>query len=156
MRTAHAALAERGIPLAANQVQYSLLHRVPETDGVLDACQELGVTLMAYQPLASGALTGKYLTGPRPRGLRRMMPNFRKGQRESITRVVDLLRKIGMSHDTGPTQVALRWLIENDSVLPIPGAKNGAQALGNAEALSFSLTPGEVEALSDATVKWRD
>jgi len=68
MRTAHAALAERGIPLASNQVQYSLLHRQPETNGVLDACRELGVTLIAYQPLASGALTGKYLTGPRPRG----------------------------------------------------------------------------------------
>src|SRR5688572_6803024 len=53
MRTAHASLAERGIPLAANQVQYSLLHRRPETDGVLDACRELGVTLIAYQPLRS-------------------------------------------------------------------------------------------------------
>ena len=156
MQTAHSALAERGIPLAANQVQYSLLHRMPETDGVLDSCRELGVTLMAYQPLASGALTGKYLTGPRPRGLRRMTPNFRRGQRESISRVVGLLREIGMSHTTGPAQVALRWLIENDAVLPIPGAKNGAQALSNAEALSFSLTPGEVDALSDATVAWRE
>ena len=57
---AHAELARRGIPLASNHVQYSLLHRNPETDGVLDACRELGVTLIAYMPLASGALTGKY------------------------------------------------------------------------------------------------
>ena len=70
MRLAHQVLADRGIPLASNQVQYSLLHRQPETDGVLDACRELGVTLIAYQPLASGALTGKYLDGHRPRGLR--------------------------------------------------------------------------------------
>jgi aryl-alcohol dehydrogenase-like predicted oxidoreductase len=41
MRQAHAALAERGIPLASNQVEYSLLHRQPETDGVIDACREL-------------------------------------------------------------------------------------------------------------------
>ena len=60
MRMAHAALARRGIPLASNQVEYSLLHRQPETNGVLDACRELGITLIAYQPLASGALTGKY------------------------------------------------------------------------------------------------
>ena len=60
MRLAHAVLADRGVPLASNQVEYSLLHRQPETDGVLDACRELGVTLIAYQPLASGALTGKY------------------------------------------------------------------------------------------------
>ena len=71
MRSAHDALAKRGIPLASNQVQYSLLYRQPEVDGVLDACRELGVTLIAYQPLASGALTGKYLSGPRPIGLRR-------------------------------------------------------------------------------------
>ena len=155
MRTAHAALAERGIPLAANQVQYSLLHRSPETDGVLDACRELEVTLIAYQPLASGALTGKYLTGPRPRGLRRMMPNFRRSQRESIAKVVELLREIGTAHATGPTQVALRWLIENDSVLPIPGAKNEAQARTNAEALTFSLSSDEVGTLAQATTAWR-
>jgi aryl-alcohol dehydrogenase-like predicted oxidoreductase len=155
MRSAHAALAERGIPLAANQVQYSLLHRIPETDGVLDACRELGVTLIAYQPLASGALTGKYLTGPRPRGLRRMMPNFRRSRRDSVAKVVELLREIGTTHGTGPTQVALRWLIENDSVLPIPGAKNESQARVNAEALTFSLSADEVDALAQATVAWR-
>jgi hypothetical protein len=60
LRTAHAALSRRGIVLASNQVQYSLLHRAPERDGVLGACRELGVTLIAYIPLASGALTGKY------------------------------------------------------------------------------------------------
>jgi len=60
MYQAYAALAQRGIPIASNQVEYSLLHRRPETNGVLDACGELGVTLIAYQPLASGALTGRY------------------------------------------------------------------------------------------------
>jgi aryl-alcohol dehydrogenase-like predicted oxidoreductase len=59
MRTAHAALARHGVPLASNQVEYSLLHRQVEVNGVLDTCRELGVTLIAYQPLASGALTGK-------------------------------------------------------------------------------------------------
>ena len=54
MRQAHSALAERGVPLASNQVEYSLLHRQPETNGVLDACRELGVTLVAYTPLAGG------------------------------------------------------------------------------------------------------
>ena len=74
MRIAHAALSERGISLASNQVEYSLLHRQPEVNGVLDACRELGVTLIAYQPLASGALTGKYAAGAKPAGLRRFMP----------------------------------------------------------------------------------
>jgi diketogulonate reductase-like aldo/keto reductase len=52
--------------------------------------------------------------------------------------------------------VALRWLIENPVVLPIPGAKNGKQAMANAEALKFSLTVEEVDALSQATLAWRD
>lgn len=69
MRIAHAALAQRGIPLASNQVEYSLLHRQPEVNGVLDACRELGVTLIAYQPLASGALTGKYGVGGQAYGV---------------------------------------------------------------------------------------
>jgi hypothetical protein len=78
MRIAHGALARRGVPLASNQVEYSLLRRQPEVNGVLDACCELGVTLIAYQPLASGALTGKYNAGLRPSGVfRRLMPNFR-------------------------------------------------------------------------------
>ncbi|HRK44979.1 MAG TPA: aldo/keto reductase, partial [Nocardioides sp.] len=156
MRIAHAALAGRGVPLASNQVQYSLLRRQPETNGVLDTCRELEVTLIAYQPLASGALTGKYLAGARPRGLRRFMPLFRRSRRESVASVVALLREIGDGHGTGPTQVALRWLIENDSVLPIPGAKNGTQARANAQALAITLAPDEIEALTRATRAWRD
>jgi aryl-alcohol dehydrogenase-like predicted oxidoreductase len=156
MRVAHAALAKRGIPLASNQVQYSLLHRKPEVDGVLDTCRELGVTLIAYQPLASGALTGKYSAGTRPTGFfRRFMGDFRGKGRETVAPVVALLREIGGRYGKSPTQVALRWLIENESVLPIPGAKNGKQAAENAGALSFGLTSAEIEALSQATLAWR-
>ena len=155
MRLAHAVLAERGIPLASNQVEYSLLQRRPETDGVLDACRELGVTLIANQPLANGALTGKFLTGARASGFRRFMPRFRGSQREAIGPVVALLREIGDAHGRSPAQVALRWLIENPLVLPIPGAKNGRQAADNSGALAFSLTPAEIEALDGATAAWR-
>jgi aryl-alcohol dehydrogenase-like predicted oxidoreductase len=53
------------------------------------------------------------------------------------------------------SQVALRWLIENPVVIPIPGAKNGAQAEENAGALSFALMGAEVAALDRATQAWR-
>lgn len=155
MRIAHAALAKRGIPLASNQVQYSLLHRQPEVNGVLDACHELGVTLIAYQPLASGALTGKYVTGDRPTGFRRFMGSFRGKGREAVVPVVALLREIGERYAKSPAQVALRWLIENEAVLPIPGAKNGEQASQNAAALTFRLTSQEIDALNHATLAWR-
>jgi aryl-alcohol dehydrogenase-like predicted oxidoreductase len=156
LRLAAGVLAGRGIALASNQVQYSLLHRQPETNGVLETCRELGVTLIAYQPLASGALTGKYLSGPRPRGLRRFTPQFRRATTERISPVVALLREIGSRYHQGPAQVALRWLIENPLVIPIPGAKNGSQAADNAKALAFQLTPDEVHALDTATTSWRE
>ena len=155
LRLAHAALAKRGIPLASNQVQYSLLYRKPEVDGVLDACRELGITLIAYSPLAMGALTGKYSAATRATGFRRFTPNFRGRGVEAVQPVVALLRQIGARYDKTPSQVALRWLIEDESVLPIPGAKNGKQAADNAGALSFRLTADEREALSQATLAWR-
>jgi aryl-alcohol dehydrogenase-like predicted oxidoreductase len=156
LRHAHAALAERGIPLAAIENGYSLLDRRVETNGVLAACRELGVTLIAYQPLASGALTGKYADGTRPPGLRRfMLRYFRGSNRAAVVPVVALLREIGVRHGRTPAQVALRWLIEQGDVIPIPGAKDGAQARANAEALSFRLGPDEVDALDRATRAWR-
>jgi aryl-alcohol dehydrogenase-like predicted oxidoreductase len=155
MRMAHAALARRGIPLASNQVEYSLLHRQPETNGVLDACRELGVTLIAYSPLAMGALTGKYSSGTRPSGMRRFLPRFNRKAMQAVVPVVELLRQIGERYGKSSGQVALRWLIENPIVLPIPGAKNGKQALSNAGALTFRLTPEEVEEIDQATQAWR-
>ena len=155
MREAHAALARRGIPWASNQVEYSLLHRQPEVNGVLDACRELGITLIAYSPLAGGALTGKYSATQRAGGLRRFLPAFGKKAMEAIQPVLGLLRQIGDKYARTPGQIALRWLIENPDVLPIPGAKNGKQAADNAAALSFSLTAEEVDALNRATMDWR-
>jgi len=155
LRIAHAALVERGTPLASNQVEYSLLHRAPEVNGVLDACRELEITLSAYQPLAQGVLTGKYRPGDRPKGIRRFGRYFRSDGLKKAQPVVALLGEIGERYSRTPARVALRWLIEQESVLPIPGAKNGRQAASNAEALSFLLVGAEIEALDEATTAWR-
>lgn len=156
MREAHAALAKHGIPLASNQVEYSLLKRGPEVNGVLEACRELGITLIAYSPMAGGMLTGKYSSQHRPGGFfRRLLPQYSNRVLEKMQPLLKLMRAIGETYNKTPAQVALRWLIENPLVLPIPGAKNGKQAADNAGALSFSLTPEEVEALSQASLPWR-
>ena len=156
LREAHAALAKRGIPLASNQVEYSLLNRKPEVDGVLDACRELGITLIAQTPLAGGKLTGKYSAQNRPSGFfRRVLPQYNRKSLDDMQPVVAMLKSIGEKYGKTPSQVALRWLIENPVVLPIPGAKNGKQAMDNAGALTFSLTAEEVDALSQATMAWR-
>jgi aryl-alcohol dehydrogenase-like predicted oxidoreductase len=131
------------------------LHRAPEVNGVLDACRELGIMLIAYQPLAMGVLTGKYRPGDKPRGIRRYGRYYRGDGLQKVQPVVTLLREIGERHSKAPAQVALRWLIQQENVLPIPGAKNRRQAASNAEALSFSLVDAEVETLDQATTAWR-
>jgi len=63
MRKAAGVLARYGVPLAANQVQYSLVHRRPETDGVLAACHQMDVALVAYRPIGGGVISSGSPTG---------------------------------------------------------------------------------------------
>ena len=125
-------------------------------DGTLDACRELGITLIAYSPLGMGMLTGKYSAQHRAGGFfRRILPNFNRKAMLTVQPVLSLLHEIGEKYSKTPSQVAIRWLIENEAVLPIPGAKNGAQASENAGALSFKLTEQELDQLNQATMAWR-
>ena len=149
MRRAHAVLAKRGLPLASNQVEYSLLVRDPEWNGVQAACKELDVTLIAYSPLGKGLLTGKYTPEHPPKGVRRfMLGRYLK----PVQPLVGLLREIGQKHGgKTPAQVALNWLMAKGAV-PIPGLKNLRQAAENLGALGWRLTPDEVAALDDTKV----
>lgn len=145
----HEVLSQRGIPLASNQIAYSLLQRRPERDGVLALCREMGVTPIAYSPLHGGLLTGKYTPDAKPPGLRGL--RFRGRYLRSIQPLLALLREIGAAHD-GKTssQVALNWLICKGAV-PIPGAKTAAQAQDNAGALGWALTDDELARLDEAS-----
>ena len=78
-----------------------------------------------------GVLTGKYRPGDRPKGIRRFGRYFCVDGLKKAQPVVPLLGEIGERYSKTPAQVALRWLIEKENVLPIPGAKNGRQAAGN-------------------------
>ena len=154
MRTAHAALAERGVPLVSNQVNYSLLHRAPEENGVLETCGELEVTLIAYFPLARGVLTGKHQGGaPTPRGLRRF--SARLGKPEQLQPLLRALDEIGQTHGRTPGQVALNWLARQERVLPIPGARHARQARENADAIDFAISDDEAARLADLSAELR-
>lgn len=149
MRRAHAALAQRGIPLASNQVEYSLLKRAPERSGLLAACRELNVTLIAYSPLAQGLLTGKYSPENPPPGVRGR--RYSRARLAQIQPLVSLLREIGAGHGgKTPAQVAINWVICKGAV-PIPGAKNPHQARENIGALGWRLSDEEVRALDEAS-----
>ncbi len=155
MRLAYETLAKRGLPLVSNQVEYSLLHRTPEVDGIYAACRELNVTLIAYSPLAKGMLTGKYTPKNPPPGLRRLMAQYRGIMLDRITVVTRELAQIGAAHDKTPAQVALNWLARQPGVLPIPGAKNAQQAQANAGAIGWDMTDDEADSLSQVTLEWR-
>lgn len=156
MKRSHDRLASHGVKLASNQVEYSLLKRAPETNGVLEACRDLGVTLIPYSPIAQGLLTGKYAPGDRPSGLvRRFGKSFSERNLRKVEPVVNILRDIGEAHDKQPAQVALNWLVTRQNTLPIPGAKNERQARQNAGAIGWTMTDEEAEKLDLATLGWR-
>lgn len=139
VREAHDALARHGLPLACNQVRYGVLHRAPETDGVLDTCRELGVTVLAYSPLDQGIVAGRYDVERRPVGPRADLPEFQRDALERAARVRATLAEIGRAHgDRTTAQVALRWLIDR-GVVPVVGATSGAQMAENVGALRFAL-----------------
>jgi len=156
MRRAHARLARHDIPLASNQVHYNLLYRKPEKNGVLDACRELNVALIAYSPLEQGLLTGKYrivaweaisVTGPR-----RFSRTFRASQRRKIEPLLQSMEGIAKAHGKTIGQVALNWLLAKDEhIIPIPGAKNARQASENAGAIGWRLNNEEFERIDVAS-----
>ena len=142
-------LAKHGLALASDQVEYHLLDRSVERNGVKEFCERNGVTLIAYSPMAMGLLTGKYTPANPPGGSRRR--RFSPAYLESIQPLIGILREIGGAHgEKSPAQVALNWVICKGA-LPIPGAKNGEQARENAGATGWRLSQSEVAALDEAS-----
>ncbi|MBU7583425.1 MAG: aldo/keto reductase [Nostoc sp. TH1S01] len=156
MREAHQILAARGVPLAVNQVRYSLLTRQVESNGIISTARELGVTILAYSPLAQGLLTGKYTPENLETlsGARKLNPNFSKEGLQKIAPVISLLRNIGEKYDRTPAQVALNWLIAQGNVIPIAGVKTAEQVRQNAGALGWQLNNDEIAELEKATRSW--
>ncbi len=143
--------SDRGIPITTLQVQYSLLSTYPVTElGVKEVCDELGIKLIAYSPLALGLLTGKYSEqGNLPPGLRgwvckQILPGARS--------LLSCLEAIAQARNKTMAQVALNWCICKGTI-PIPGAKNPEQAKQNIGALGWYLNEGEVTELDRAAAK---
>ncbi len=139
-------------PLASVQTEYSLFTRDPERNGVLAACEELGIGFLAYSPLGRGMLTGRFR---RPEDFEQ--GDFRGGGRyprmtgENFERnlaLVDAVEEIAARHDARPSQVALAWLLAaRDFVVPIPGTKRVRYLEENAAAAGLELTADDLERL---------
>lgn len=140
--------AERGVSISTLQVQYSLLSTYPVTQLKLkDLCDELGIKLIAYSPLALGLLTGKYSQqGPLPKGIRGLL--FRQilpGMRSLLA----CLQEVAQSRNKTMSQVAINWCICKGTI-PIPGAKSLEQARENIGALGWQLDASEIAELDRA------
>jgi len=156
MLAAYSSLAQHNVPLASNQVHYSLLHRGVEKDGTFARCKELGIRLIAYSPIEKGLLAGKYSQenpppGSRARQYASLLPK--------LPPLIKQMTLIGQDHGgKSNSQVALNWVICKGA-LPIPGAKNADQAQENAAALGWRLTEDEVaklDELSDSILEDKD
>ncbi|HEY7908131.1 MAG TPA: aldo/keto reductase [Thermomicrobiales bacterium] len=152
MRRAHDRLARHGVPLAANEVRYNVLARDPETNGVLAACRELDVALIAHSPLVHGLL-GE--AGPvQVAGPRRFLPAYRGARLRAIEAMAATLREIARARDRTPAQVALNWLLSKDErIIPIPGTRRASHARANAGALGWRLTDEEIAAVDRASAR---
>jgi len=143
------ALQKKGIPLASNQVEYHLLERRIEKDGLSEFCKANGIKIIAYSPLAMGILSGKYTPDNPPKGTR--SAHYNRALLEAIQPLIKLLKSIGLDHE-GKTasQVALNWVISKGA-LAIPGAKNITQVEQNAGAIGWHLTEDEVHKLDETS-----
>ena len=158
MRRAHAALQKRGLPLATNQVLYSLLDRKIETDGTLATARELGVTITAYTPLASGLLSGKFHKNPELIKKKSWIWRGRLQSRLEASRpLVAALEEIALKYQATAAQVALNWVIwfNGEIVVTIPGATKTQQAADNAAAMRFRLSEAELARLDELSQNFR-
>lgn len=140
-------LEQRGLRLVSNQVQFSLLERAPERNGVLEACRQRGIRLIAYSPLAQGLLTGKYGPGHAPSGVRWFRTRWRLSHAAHLT---PALKLVGERRGKSAAQVALNWLICKGAT-PIPGVKQPRHVQEAAGAVGWRLDAEEMAALEAAT-----
>jgi len=149
LKRAYDILGKRGIKLASNQVQYSLIYHQNETNGLLSLCQELEVAFLAYSPIAQGVLTGKYTPQNPPRGILRGR-RYRRAMLERWQPLLEVMTRIS-EENAGRTlaQIALNWVLSKGAI-PIVGAKNISQIKDNIAALDWQLSAKDVARLDEA------
>ena len=143
------------VPIVSNQVRYNLLQRNIEEE-VLPFCRKNNITIIAWSPLAQGVLTGKYHKGNAPKGdIREGNELFASKNLDAVKDILAVLKSLSEKYSKTSAQIALNWLISNDDVIPIPGAKNSNQAMENAESASFKLEKKDISELDSAYASTR-
>jgi aryl-alcohol dehydrogenase-like predicted oxidoreductase len=145
-------------PVAALQSEYSLWWREPETNGVLAACEELGIGFVPFSPLGKGFLTGKidetttFAAGDM-RGT--TFPRFTVENRKANQALVDVIGQIAERKRATPAQIALAWLLSRKPgphpwIVPIPGTTKLHRLEENLRSASVELTADDLHEIEDA------
>lgn len=139
-------------PITAVQSEYSLWTRDVETNGVIEACRELGIGFVAYSPLGRGFLSGeiKRFEDLAEDDYRRHSPRFQGDNFEKNIALVSKLEELAREHGATASQMALAWIVsrQND-IVPIPGTKRRKYLETNVAALDIELSPAELDEIED-------
>jgi len=143
-------------PVTAIQSEYSLWWRRPE-DGVLAACEELGIGFVPFSPLGKGFLTGTIdttATFQKENDLRAQIPRFAPDALAHNVTLLDDIRSLASAKNATPAQIALAWLLARKPwIVPIPGTTKLRRVEENIAAADIDLTPAEVDALTALSTK---
>jgi len=143
-------------PVTAVQSEYSLWTRDPEENGVLAACEELGIGFVPFSPLGAGFLTGKIdpSTPLAADDFRSVSPRFQQDAMQANMALVDLLKRVASEKNATPAQIALGWLLARKPwIVPIPGTRKVSRLEENIGAVDLTLTPAELQEIGEAAAK---
>jgi aryl-alcohol dehydrogenase-like predicted oxidoreductase len=143
-------------PITALQNEYSLWTRGPETNGILQACKELGIGLVAYSPLGKGFLTGTMGKDTKigPNDFRAILPRFTSQAIVANQALVDLLKRIAEQKKATPAQIALAWLLaQKPWIVPIPGTTKLHRLEENLGAADVELTADDLAEIQRAAAQ---
>ena len=148
MRRAHAVQ-----PVSVLQNEYSLWTRGPETNGIIEACEELGIGLVPYSPLGKGFLTGAMSADTKlgDDDFRKILPRFTPAAMAANQALVDLLKRIAQDKDATPAQIALAWLLaQKPWIVPIPGTTKLHRLEENLGAVNVTLSTDDLSQIESA------
>ena len=151
LRRAHAVQA-----VTALQNEYSLWTRGPETNGILEACEELGIGFVPYSPLGKGFLTGAMNESTKlgEGDFRKSLPRFTPEAMKANQALVDLLGEIAQRKKSTPAQIALAWLLaQKPWIVPIPGTTKLHRLEENIGAADIELTIDDLDEIERAAAE---
>ncbi len=140
-------------PVTALQNEYSLWTRGPETNGILEVCDDLGIGFVPYSPLGKGFLTGAMSKDTQfgDGDFRKILPRFTPEAMATNQALVDLLTRIGAEKSATPAQIALAWLLARKPwIVPIPGTTKLHRLDENLGAANVALTPADLAEIETA------